>query len=414
MAEQPDVAPRVQTLDDTDHARQFGWQNNPLEQGIGLALSGGGFRAMLFHAGALARLNECGLLSKVKRVASVSGGSIAAGILAIKWSSLAADASGIFAGFQNAYVDPVLEFSKNKLDVRDALTGLLPFTSIAQQVAKSYDSLLFHRKTLQDLPDTAEFVFCATNLETGVLWRFTKAYAGDYVVGEIANPRFRIADAVAASAAFPPVLSPLELKTSPTDFRDWPSNADAPPKTDPGPFRQKIVLSDGGVYDNHGLEPIVKRFTTLLVSDGGAPFVRQPNLHTDWLNQLWRVNELMDNQVRALRRRDLVGRFQQGIPGQLPAEGASVENQYGRRGTYWGIDTHPKTALENMIQCSPATIDKLAAVQTRLTDPGTDVAKRLINWGYAVCDYCVRTHYAAGVPAGTSAPKLPYPEAPLQ
>jgi len=47
-----------------------------LEDGIGLCLSGGGYRAMLFHVGALYRLNEFGLLPRIARIASVSGGSI--------------------------------------------------------------------------------------------------------------------------------------------------------------------------------------------------------------------------------------------------------------------------------------------------------------------------------------------------
>src|SRR5262245_28221555 len=47
--------------------------------GIALCLSGGGYRAMLFHLGALWRLNEAGLLSQLKRISSVSGGSITAG-----------------------------------------------------------------------------------------------------------------------------------------------------------------------------------------------------------------------------------------------------------------------------------------------------------------------------------------------
>ena len=47
-----------------------------LEDTIGLCLSGGGYRAMLFHAGALWRLNEFALLPKLARISSVSGGSI--------------------------------------------------------------------------------------------------------------------------------------------------------------------------------------------------------------------------------------------------------------------------------------------------------------------------------------------------
>ena len=53
-----------------------------LEDGVALCLSGGGYRAMVFHLGVLWRLNETKLLSKVKRFSSVSGGSITAGVLA--------------------------------------------------------------------------------------------------------------------------------------------------------------------------------------------------------------------------------------------------------------------------------------------------------------------------------------------
>ena len=66
-----------------------------LEDGIGLCLSGGGFRAMLFHLGCFVRLNELGLLPRLERVASVSGGSIAAGALAVAWPELEFDASGV-------------------------------------------------------------------------------------------------------------------------------------------------------------------------------------------------------------------------------------------------------------------------------------------------------------------------------
>src|SRR5713101_6845273 len=56
--------------------------------GIGLCLSGGGYRAMLFHVGVLWRLNELGYLPKLDRISSVSGGSITAGALAVGWSGL--------------------------------------------------------------------------------------------------------------------------------------------------------------------------------------------------------------------------------------------------------------------------------------------------------------------------------------
>src|SRR6266508_165351 len=49
------------------------------QPGGGLCLSGGGYRAMVFHAGVLWRLNQAGYVRKLDRISSVSGGSITAG-----------------------------------------------------------------------------------------------------------------------------------------------------------------------------------------------------------------------------------------------------------------------------------------------------------------------------------------------
>ena len=49
---------------------------------LALCLSGGGYRAALFHLGAVRRLNELGVLSKIETISSVSGGSILAAHLA--------------------------------------------------------------------------------------------------------------------------------------------------------------------------------------------------------------------------------------------------------------------------------------------------------------------------------------------
>src|SRR5215813_3421832 len=128
-------------------AAAFQWDGGKLEPGTGIALSGGGFKAMLFHAGALARMNELGLLSKAQRISSVSGGSIMNGHLALSWGKLGkADANGSFANFKNTVVEPILAFSRQKIDVVDALTGLLPWTSASDELAKSYDKYLFGGK----------------------------------------------------------------------------------------------------------------------------------------------------------------------------------------------------------------------------------------------------------------------------
>ncbi len=43
---------------------------------IGLALSGGGFRASIFHLGVIRRLEELGIMKDVSVLSTVSGGSI--------------------------------------------------------------------------------------------------------------------------------------------------------------------------------------------------------------------------------------------------------------------------------------------------------------------------------------------------
>jgi predicted acylesterase/phospholipase RssA len=52
---------------------------------IGLALSGGGFRASLYHLGLVRFLRDAGILSHVTHITSVSGGSILAAHLVLNW-----------------------------------------------------------------------------------------------------------------------------------------------------------------------------------------------------------------------------------------------------------------------------------------------------------------------------------------
>jgi NTE family protein len=396
-------------------AAAFTWDGNGLEPGIALALSGGGFRAMLFHAGALLRLHELGILGRVARISSVSGGSIAAGFLAAVCKSLGPLGAVASAVFKQKYVDPVLAFSREKIDVGDILTGFLPGTSASAQIAASYDKALLDNITLQDIPDAPQFIFCATNLQTGVLWRFTKPYAGDYVVGRIDKPTFPLSTAVAASSAFPPFLSPVVLAPAAGSVTGWPGQAaEAGGAIDPA-YRARVLLADGGVYDNNGLEPVVKRYMTVLVSDGGAPFARTSQVATDYLRQLQRVFNIVDNQVRALRSRDLVARYQAAqaaqAKGTLKPDGV---DPYARFGAFWGIDTDPtKAAPPGALVCAPATATALAQLATRLSDLGETPSKQLINWGYAICDRCVRTYYNVAEIQGKAAPAWPYPEVPL-
>lgn len=196
----------------TDTGSAFDSTINP-ESGIALCLSGGGYRAMLFHLGALWRLNEWGYLRKLTRISSVSGGSITAAVLGFKWSKLAFDERGVAQAFQAEVVQPVRGLAGKTIDEGSIVGGIFLPGSIADKVTNACRKHLFGNATLQDLPpDPPRFVINATNVQSGALWRFSRPYTADYRVGMIRNPTIELAVAVAASSAFPPVLSPLRME----------------------------------------------------------------------------------------------------------------------------------------------------------------------------------------------------------
>jgi NTE family protein len=356
-----------------------------LEKGVGLCLSGGGYRAMLFHLGTLWRLNELGWLPKLTRIASVSGGSITAGVLAQAWGSL--DFKGDVAQhFVQGVVEPVRRMADTSIDVSSVLTGVfLPGDSIADRVAKRYDKVLFRGATLQDLPAAPEFIICATNVQTGSLVRFSRKRVGDWQVGEVPAPRIPLAQAVAASSAFPPVLSPAELTFPEGAMRPVPGGSLNVP-----PYCTEMVLTDGGIYDNLGLETVWKRCKTVLVSDAGQKMAADPTPSDDWVRHLRRVLDLVDNQVRNLRKRQVVESYLSGA----------------RKGAYWGVRSDiTKYPASKTLPCPLAQTHQLAAVPTRLTATDAEIQERLINWGYAICDAAMRAHVQKGV---VPAPAFPY------
>jgi len=352
--------------------------------GMALCLSGGGYRAMVFHLGALLRLNEAGLLKKLSRVSSVSGGSITAGMLGLKWTKLNFNAHGTATNLSEEVIQPVLDLADHTLDVISIVEGVLsPFKSIADEIADAYRNHLYGHATLQDLPSGSagpRFVINATNVQTKVLWRFSKPYMGDYRVGLIMNPTLDLAVAVGASSAFPPVLSPVELKLDSAQFA--PATAGGLQRP---PFTTDVILSDGGVYDNLGLETAWKEYDTILVSDGGGATPDDPQPHKDWARHAYRILELLDNQVGSLRKRSVIGSFEIGL----------------RKGTYWGIRTHiADYKLSDPMPCPPDATLELANTPTRLKAMGERLKQRLVNWGYAVCDAAIRKHIDSGIPVG--------------
>jgi len=349
-----------------------------LKPAVGLCLSGGGYRAMVFHIGVLWRLNEAGWLAKLDRVSSVSGGSITAGVLGMNWGKLAFGANGVASNFVDQVVTPLRNLAGKTIDQKSVIGGLFSSGSIADKVAKSYDDILFHGATLQDLPDKPRFVINATSVQTGALFRFSKPYMADYRVGQVLKPTVSLAVAVGASSAFPPVLSPATLKLPAGQMQNMPGT-----DLHEEPYTTELCLSDGGVYDNMGLETVWKSHKTVLVSDAGKKIDGEADPHRDWPRHVLRVLDLIDNQVRSLRKRQVIDAF------------ISKE----RTGAYWSIRTDIKDyEVANSLPCPLERTRKLANTATRLAAMEDDLKERLINWGYAVCDAAMRAHVDPTLP----------------
>jgi NTE family protein len=328
---------------------------------------------MLFHLGSLWRLNEAGYLPQLDRISSVSGGSITAAMLGLQWDVLNYDpATKVARAFVERVVKPIRALASRTIDAGAIFGGVFGPGAVSDKVINSYRDHLFGKATLQSLPDKPRFVINATNVQSGALWRFSKPYMRDYRVGEVKNPKIELAQAVAASSAFPPVLSPVVLKLDPDSFT--PNSGEDLQKL---PYTQEIVLSDGGVYDNMGIETAWKNFQTILVSDGGSKMLPEAEPKHDWARHAYRVLGLIDNQVRSLRKRQVIQSFVSGE----------------RKGAYWGIQTNiAHYEVSNVLPCPFDRTMELAAIPTRLKRIEEDDQERLINWGYAVCDAALKRH----------------------
>ena len=370
------------------HPEQYPDESRSKRSGVALALSGGGYRAMLFHLGSLRRLNECGYLHKLGdggKISSVSGGSITAAKLATIWTQLDFDDDGVAANLTELLEDPIVEFASKSsgiedrigLDASTFLDAVVTFgRNAGDELAENLAVDLLGHGTLQDFPSLDEgphFVINATSMQTGNIFWFSKLYQGDSTVGLWRNPNTTIAEAVAASAGYPPVLSPSQLNASGT----FDEACRGPHGY--GDYVARHELADGGIYDNLGLEPIWHTHQTILVSDGGGQLPTEPDPGNDVLRHSLRVAHILDHQVRDLRKRQLLGAYK------------TTDVDAGRDGTYWSI----RSKIDNYLLDDALAFSKTSDtwpmdVPTRLRTLDDDVIADIVNYGYVICDTAMR------------------------
>lgn len=250
---------------------------------IGLAMSGGGFRAAAFHLGVMRKLKELNLLDKLDLLTCVSGGSIAGAHLALNWGR--PDVLDTLETYLTTRSIAVASFIGGALD---------PFHTRLDKLASTYDRDLFNHATLAALRNGPRVYFNATNLATGNLFFFVAGGGGDedmgdWELGVASGSTFPISRAVAASSAFPPVFPPLRLD---------------PDVYPPAAAVEYVTLCDGGVYDNMGINPLLRlernKLDYCIISDGGKPFaiVEQP---TESGTVVLRASlDIMMEQIRGL------------------------------------------------------------------------------------------------------------------
>lgn len=378
--------------------------------GTALCLSGGGFRAALFHLGAVRRLNELGVLSQIDVVSSVSGGSILSAFLARHlqpWPQ-----QGVILPsdeWEERIGKPFRAFTAKNLRTIPLLKRLLPWNILKPSTAVEALQERYRREitdnTLPSLPDRPNFIFNAADLSYGVNWVFEKRQVGDYQVGYLRPaPDWPVARAVAASTCFPPLFDPMPV---PDDFKSA-RLVESQSKRDKDEnytrLLSTLLLSDAGVYDNLGLEPVWKSCKTVLVSDGGATF--DPDWDKGFIWRLSRYMKVMGNQATAIRKRWLISSF---VAREYSA------NPYGLDGTYWGIGTPSRRYATDENPNPPGY--SLSLVTNLIAQIRTDMdsfseAERAVleNHGYTLADAAIRKYASDLINAGAHPLNIPNPE----
>lgn len=327
---------------------------------VGLALSGGGFRASFFHIGVLAKLAELGVLPFVEVLSCVSGGSIVGAHYYLELRNLLG-AKADSAITSQDYVDLVWRIHEDFLkgvqqNVRTHV--LAEFTTSLKMIARPhytrtrrlgelYEKLLYSRvrdgeagrsRWLSALyvqpPSETGFnpkfdnwrrankvpmlVLNATTLNTGHNWQFTASWMGEppsAMVAEIdANDRLR-------RMYYEEAPRPYKyVQDSKTDRGVRLGHAVAASSCVPGLFEplslprlypnREIRLVDGGVYDNQGVASLMEQeCTVILVSDASGQMASVTRPSGGALDAMVRSNSILMERVRASEYHEMATRL---------------------------------------------------------------------------------------------------------
>ena len=338
-------------------------------RGIALCLSGGGFRAALFHLGAVRRLYELGLLQQVDTITAVSGGTLAAAHLAQHcpgWRTPKPRTDW----WEATIAAPFRAFVSRNLSAWPVLKGLFhPYSNVGvEALARRIESRLTPLR-LDQLPEKPRFIFCASDLVSGLNYFFERGRKGGRPSGVTT-----VAHASAVSACHPVFLRPYTEK--------WP---------------QRIALVDGGVFDDRGIEPVWKDHRTLLVSDSGD--VLRPQRADSLFWPLARSVAVIWDRYQLVQQRWLVDRFR--------------DDPSDQGGAFWSIGgavEHFRDPGNPALPGYSAALarDTIAPIRTDYDAFSAAEAAVLENHGYLLANAAAQVHLTAMQPLATPL-QIPHP-----
>ena len=314
-----------------------------LDKRIGLSLSGGGSRAVAFHLGTLRALEDLRLLDEVDVISGVSGGSVIAGLLGYSEAPFDDIERDAVRFLRRGLVLPGLMKILHPLRA-SALVWNLAFVALPNVIsdlfawaagfigslfprelgafgAMSRCSWPFRRRYSRthaladaiadvvgpqhcDAPtrQRKSIVFNACELRTGTAFRISNQRFGSYRYGWAPASELRVAEAVMASAAYPPFLPPF----------DWKRPFELNGKTD----THRVIVTDGGVFENLGvtvMEPgrnpeisaISYDVDIIIASDAGAGQFTGDTVPISWPRRMTQVVSAVMRKVQDATKKRL-------------------------------------------------------------------------------------------------------------
>lgn len=298
---------------------------------IGLALSGGGYRATIYHLGTLRKLKELNILDKIDVISSNSGGSITAAAYSLYHKDFELFENKIRKGVKKEIVllifIPLLIFIASLFTLGLWLPLVLPFAlpsytlliwtlffgvvlfrfqfrlfPVSKWIALRYDQIFFKGKKLSDLSPDFSLVINSTNVETGRIFHFSKYSMTDSTYGysdefkdkpiKFKHESFPISMSVMCSSCVPFIFSPVKIKSK---YFEDPKDVK----------RISPELVDGGVYDNQGIHKLTFPKSSsfcrnVIVSDAGD-FLPAERWSFNSLFILQRTSNIFMNRIKNLQ-----------------------------------------------------------------------------------------------------------------